>query len=108
MLANVALRDARPAVVVCPHCAQHLMEVKDVQWAMTKLELTYECVGCGTELSKTIAGTDEVASLMSRASTLLRDLQIFTFSPDRIGKSQPIARRDTAPAAPRADNHRAT
>jgi hypothetical protein len=31
MRANVPLRDARPAVIVCPHCTRHLMEVKDVQ-----------------------------------------------------------------------------
>ncbi len=40
MRANVPLRDARPAVIVCPHCARHLMEVKDVQWALTRLEFT--------------------------------------------------------------------
>jgi DNA-directed RNA polymerase subunit RPC12/RpoP len=86
MLANVALMDAKPAVVVCPSCKQRLMEIKDVQWASTKLEFTYECTGCGAEVSKTIEGTAEIATFTSRASDVLRNLQIFTFSPDLIGK----------------------
>jgi len=52
MRANVPLRDARPAVIVCPHCARHLMEVKDVQWALTRLEFTFACAGCGTEVPR--------------------------------------------------------
>jgi DNA-directed RNA polymerase subunit RPC12/RpoP len=87
MLANVALLDAKPAVVVCPSCKQRLMEVSDVQWAATKLEFTYECTGCGAEVSKTVEGTDEIAAFTSRASNLLRNLQIFTFNPDLIGKA---------------------
>lgn len=86
MLANVALRDAKPAVVVCPDCKQRLMEIKDVQWAVTKLEFTYECTGCGAEVKKAIEGTAEIATFTSRASDVLRNLQIFTFSPDLIGK----------------------
>lgn len=86
MLANVALRDAKPAVVVCPDCKQRLMEIKDVQWATTKLEFTYECSGCGAELKKAIEGTAEIATFTSRASDVLRNLQIFTFSPDQIGR----------------------
>lgn len=86
MLANVALRDAKPAVVVCPDCKQRLMEIKDVQWAVSKLEFTYECTGCGAEVKKAIEGTAEIAKFTSRASDVLRNLQIFTFSPDLIGK----------------------
>lgn len=77
MLANVALGDARPAVIVCPQCARHLMEVKDVQWAAAKLSFTFECAGCGTELHREIAGTEQVAAYTSRASALLRDMEIF-------------------------------
>ena len=87
MLANVALLDAKPAVVVCPSCKQRLMEISDVQWATTKLEFTYECTGCGAEVSKSIEGTEEIAAFTSRASNLLRNLQIFTFNPDLIGKA---------------------
>ncbi|WP_424631846.1 hypothetical protein [Bradyrhizobium sp. SYSU BS000235] len=86
MLANVALRDAKPAVVVCPSCKQRLMEISDVQWAAAKLEFTYECTGCGAEVKKAIEGTAEIATFTSRASDVLRNLQIFTFSPDLIGK----------------------
>lgn len=98
MRANVPLRDARPAVIVCPHCARHLMEVKDVQWALTKLEFTFACAGCGTEVTHAIAGDTEVPAPRSRASALLRDLPIFTFSPERIGAGAPTA----APLAPTA------
>lgn len=80
MLATAHLHDARPAVVVCPQCAQRLMEIKDVQWAAAKLEFTFECADCGTELSKTVAGEEPVASYTSRASVLLQNLEIFTLS----------------------------
>jgi len=75
MLANVSLRDARPAVMVCPACARHLMEVTDVQWAMTRLEFNYTCSGCGAEANRAIEGDTPVFT--SRASALLRDLPIF-------------------------------
>ncbi len=79
MLANVALRDARPAIVVCPTCTRHLMEIKDVRWATTKLEFIYECTGCGAEHNREIAGSEEiVTTFTSRASVLLRDLEIFS------------------------------
>ncbi len=80
MLENVPLRDAKPAVIVCPDCRRHLMEVKDVRWAMTKLEFTYGCSGCGAETIRAIAGDTPV--FVSRASTHLRSLEIFNFSPD--------------------------
>lgn len=80
MLENVPLRDAKPAVIVCPDCARHLMEVKDVRWAMTKLEFTYACSGCGAETIRAIAGDTPV--FVSRASTHLRSLEIFSFNPD--------------------------
>lgn len=79
MLENVPLRDAKPAVIVCPDCRRHLMEVKDVRWAMTKLEFTYACSGCGAETMRALAGDTPV--FVSRASTHLRSLEIFNFSP---------------------------
>lgn len=80
MLENVPLRDAKPAVIVCPDCARHLMEVMDVRWAMTKLEFSYACSGCGAQTIRAIAGDTPV--FVSRASTHLRNLEIFNFSPE--------------------------
>ena len=80
MLANAHLHDAKPVVIVCPHCAQRLMEIKDVQWAAAKLEFTFECADCGTELSKTVAGEEPVAAYTSHASAFLQKLEIFTLS----------------------------
>lgn len=80
MLENVPLRDAKPAVIVCPDCARHLMEVMDVRWAMTQLEFTYACSGCGAQTIRAIAGDTSV--FVSRASTHLRNLEIFNFSPE--------------------------
>lgn len=56
------------------------MEVMDVRWAMTKLEFTYACTGCGAQTIRAIAGDTPV--FVSRASTHLRSLEIFNFSPD--------------------------
>lgn len=105
MLANVPLRDAKPAIVVCPHCARHLMEVKDVQWAAMSLEFTFECTGCGTELKRAISGHEEVAAFTSRASTLLRDLQIFNFNPGQIGPGREPRMPDPRPVERRATDH---
>lgn len=85
MLENVPLRDAKPAVIVCPECRRHLMEVMDVRWAMTKLEFTYACTGCGHQTLRAISGDTPV--FVSRASTHLRSLEIFNFNPDA-GKTQ--------------------
>lgn len=84
MLENVPLRDARPAVIVCPDCARHLMEIVDVRWAMTKLEFTYACSGCGAQHIRAIAGDTPV--FVSRASKHLRSLAIFDFSPNTEAK----------------------
>lgn len=80
MLGNVALRDARPAVIVCPDCRRHLMEVSDVRWAMTTLEFVFQCEGCGAQLTRAIAGDTPV--FRSRASVHLHSLEIFNFGPD--------------------------
>jgi hypothetical protein len=58
MLTNVPLRDFKnfkPDVVICPHCTQHLMGVRDIHWGANKVDFTYGCDGCGHELDKTIA-----------------------------------------------------
>ena len=101
MLANVPLRDVQPTVMVCPQCAQRLMEITDVQWAQTKLEFTYGCEGCGTEVKKAVEGSEPVAAFTSRASALLRDLQIFSFSPDAVG-ARSAAERSPLPSPAQA------
>jgi len=100
MLANVPLRDVQPTVMVCPHCAQRLMDIVDVQWAQTKLEFTYGCAGCGTKIKKAVEGSEPVAAFTSRASALLRDLQIFSFNPDAVGNRPPARALGTSPPAP--------
>ncbi|MGL4264519.1 MAG: hypothetical protein ACRCV5_21615 [Afipia sp.] len=97
MLENVPLRDAKPAVIVCPDCRRHLMEVKDVRWAMTKLEFTYACMGCGAETIRAIAGDTPV--FVSRASTHLRSLEIFRFNPEPAERVQ-RPRATEAPIGP--------
>lgn len=94
MLENVPLRDAKPAVIVCPDCRRHLMEVKDVRWAMTKLEFTYACMSCGAETIRAIAGDTPV--FVSRASTHLRSLEIFRFSPEPAERPQRPRATETA------------
>lgn len=106
MLENVALRDARPAVIVCPDCARHLMEVRDVRWAMTRLEFTYGCSGCGAETVRAIAGDTPV--FVSRASTHLRSLEIFSFNPDTAERTPRHRTADDRTPKPRPDSHRAT
>jgi DNA-directed RNA polymerase subunit RPC12/RpoP len=103
MLANVPLRDVQPTVMVCPHCAQRLMDITDVQWALTRLEFTYGCAGCGAEVKKAVEGSEPVVAFTSRASALLRDLQIFSFSPDAVGARSPAERPPLpSPATPTA------
>jgi hypothetical protein len=58
MLSHVQLRDFKPDVVICPHCTQHLMGVKDVQWAADRVSFTYGCAGCGHEIDRPVG--DEV------------------------------------------------
>lgn len=55
MLSQVQLRDFKPDVVICPHCTQHLMGVKDVQWATDGVSFTYGCAGCGHEIDRPVA-----------------------------------------------------
>ncbi|MBN9603157.1 MAG: hypothetical protein J0G33_09515 [Afipia felis] len=55
MLSQVQLRDFKPDVVICPHCTQHLMGVKDVQWAADCVSFTYGCAGCGHEIDRPVA-----------------------------------------------------
>jgi len=55
MLNHVQLRDFKPDVVICPNCTQHLMGVRDVQWAADHMSFTYGCAGCGHEIERPVA-----------------------------------------------------
>jgi hypothetical protein len=55
MFSHVQLRDFKPDVVICPHCTQHLMGVKDVQWATDGVSFTYGCAGCGHEIDRPVS-----------------------------------------------------
>ena len=48
---------AETAPMICPGCIGSLpMVVRDVEphWSMAKIEFTYECADCGTEVRRTI------------------------------------------------------
>lgn len=66
MLSHVQLRDFKPDVVICPHCTQHLMGVKDVQWAADHVSFTYGCAGCGHEIDRPV-GDDVFPAALSSA-----------------------------------------
>jgi len=91
MLSHVQLRDFKPDVVICPHCTQHLMGVKDVQWAADRVSFTYGCAGCGHEIDRPV-GDDVFPAALSSAKvqqatapepagdvTLMDDLGPFPF-----------------------------
>lgn len=65
MLSHVQLRDFKPDVVICPHCTQHLMGVKDVQWAADRVSFTYGCAGCGHEIDRPVGDDVFPAALSS-------------------------------------------
>jgi len=49
--------EAELAAVVCPSCVGRFpMYVRDVEanWSMAKIDFTYECADCGTEIKQTI------------------------------------------------------
>lgn len=73
MLNHVQLRDFKPDVVICPHCTQHLMGVKDVQWAADRVSFTYGCAGCGHEIDRSV-GDDVVPAALSSAKALNKAL----------------------------------
>jgi hypothetical protein len=74
MLNHVQLRDFKPDVVICPHCTQHLMGVKDVQWAADRVSFTYGCAGCGHEIDRPV-GDDVVPAALSSAKALNQALK---------------------------------
>jgi len=66
MLSHVQLRDFKPDVVICPHCTQHLMGVKDVQWTAEHVSFTYGCAGCGHEIDRPV-GDEAIPAAWSSA-----------------------------------------
>jgi hypothetical protein len=67
MLSHVQLRDFKPDVVICPHCTQHLMGVKDVQWTADRVSFTYGCAGCGHEIDRPV-GEDVIPAARAAAT----------------------------------------
>jgi hypothetical protein len=56
MPAYIHHHDAEPAFMICPNCVRLPMYVKDVapHWSMAKIDFTYECSDCGTEIRQTM------------------------------------------------------
>jgi hypothetical protein len=48
--------DVEPAFIICPSCVGLPMYVKDIEphWSMAKIDFTYECSDCGTEVRQTV------------------------------------------------------
>jgi len=48
--------DIEPAFIICPSCVGLPMYVRDVEphWSMAKIDFTYECSDCGTEVRQTV------------------------------------------------------
>ncbi len=112
MLSHVQLRDFKPDVVICPHCTQHLMGVKDVQWTADRVSFTYGCAGCGHEIDRPVgedvipaaraAATPETDKAASEDVTVMED---FPF-PFRKSREAPLFALKTDDAGP-ADNQTA-
>jgi len=56
MPAYIRHHDVEPAFIICPSCVGLPMYVKDVEphWSLAKIDFTYECPDCGTEVRKTM------------------------------------------------------
>jgi uncharacterized Zn finger protein len=56
MPAYIHHHDAEPPFIICPSCVGLPMYVKDVvpHWSMAKIDFTYECSDCGTEIRQTM------------------------------------------------------
>jgi hypothetical protein len=56
MPAYVQHNEVEAAFVICPSCVGLQMFVREIEphWSMTKIDFTYECSDCGTEITKTI------------------------------------------------------
>ncbi len=56
MPAYIQHHEVEPFAIVCPNCIGLPMHVVEVQphWSMAKINFTYECSDCGTEIKKTV------------------------------------------------------
>jgi DNA-directed RNA polymerase subunit RPC12/RpoP len=56
MPAYIQHREIESALIVCPNCLGLPMYVRDVEphWSMAKIDFTYECSDCGTEVRQTV------------------------------------------------------
>jgi len=56
MPAYVQHHKSEAALIVCPNCRGLPMYVRDVEphWSMAKIDFTYECSDCGTEVRQTV------------------------------------------------------
>jgi hypothetical protein len=56
MPAYIHHRDAEPPPLSAPSCARLPMYIKDVaqHWSMAKIDFTYECSSCGTQIRQTV------------------------------------------------------
>ena len=56
MPAYIRHHDIEPAFIICPSCVGLPMYVKDVSphWSLAKIDFTYECSDCGTEVRQTM------------------------------------------------------
>jgi hypothetical protein len=56
MPAYVQHREIGVDLIVCPNCLGLPMYVRDVEphWSMAKIDFTYECFDCGTEVRQTV------------------------------------------------------
>lgn len=48
------------APIVCPNCIGLAMYLSDIEphWSVAKIDCTYECSECGTEIKKTVTKSD--------------------------------------------------
>ena len=62
MPAYIQHHEVEIAAIVCPTCRGLLpMHVRDVEphWSMAKIDFTYECSDCGTEVKKTVTKPEQ-------------------------------------------------
>jgi hypothetical protein len=57
MPAFIPHQELESAVILCQNCAGLSMYVRDIahHWSLAKIDFTYECSDCGSEIKTTIA-----------------------------------------------------
>jgi hypothetical protein len=56
MPAYIRHQEVEAPFIICPSCVGLPMYLKDVEphWSMAKIDFTYECLDCGSEIRQTI------------------------------------------------------